>query len=262
MKEFLLFTLYSPLAAMGEVAVSGRRPGWERPARSAIIGLVAAALGITRSQKKFHGALESQYGFAIQEDSSGVRMQDFHTTQTPKRVRGHKKEINTRFDELATDSSNLHTVVSHREYCSDAFFTVALWEGASSVNWSLKELMAALKEPVFVLYFGRKACPLGLPTNPAIIKAVDVVKALQSRMVDSWEMKDKLDRDYFRRERISHGERIRFYADEEAIGWSDHPDIEHFSRLPRYEGILSREEWLFHERVMISATMKVEVPNK
>ena len=42
MPAFLLFSLWAPLAAMGDVAVGERRTGLERPGKSAVLGLVAA----------------------------------------------------------------------------------------------------------------------------------------------------------------------------------------------------------------------------
>ena len=55
--RFLVFTLYSPLGSFGEIAVGERRMSWARPGRSAVLGLVAAALGYERTEEAAHQEL-------------------------------------------------------------------------------------------------------------------------------------------------------------------------------------------------------------
>ena len=45
MPRYVVFRLAAPLASFGEVAVGERRPTADRPTRSAVIGLLGAALG-------------------------------------------------------------------------------------------------------------------------------------------------------------------------------------------------------------------------
>ena len=52
--RFLLFTLYAPMGSFGEIAVGERRMSWARPGRSAVLGLVAAAQGIERTDEAAH----------------------------------------------------------------------------------------------------------------------------------------------------------------------------------------------------------------
>jgi len=58
MTAFLLASLYAPMASWGEITVGERRTSWDRPSRSAILGLVAAALGIEREDQDGHDALD------------------------------------------------------------------------------------------------------------------------------------------------------------------------------------------------------------
>jgi CRISPR system Cascade subunit CasD len=62
MGEHLVFLLHAPLGAMGGVAVGERRTGFNRPGKSAIVGLVAAGLGTDRSDEAAHTALADGYG--------------------------------------------------------------------------------------------------------------------------------------------------------------------------------------------------------
>src|SRR4051794_17544404 len=69
--RYLGFVLHAPLASFGAVAVGERRPGWDRPGRSALLGMIAAALGIDRSDEAAHLGLERGYGVAVRTDAAG-----------------------------------------------------------------------------------------------------------------------------------------------------------------------------------------------
>lgn len=195
MSEHLVFLLYAPLAAMGGVAVGERRAGFDRPGKSAVIGLVAAALGLDRSDEAAHAALEDGYGLGLGEIKCGRLLVDYHTTQTPSRQRD--RFLPTRKLELEVD--DLNTLLSLREYRADPAYLVVLWRRATP-QWSLNQLAEALGHPHFVLYFGRKACPLGLPVDARVIEAEDARTALdaylkartsaQARLLDHLRLAD------------------------------------------------------------------------
>jgi CRISPR system Cascade subunit CasD len=71
MRDYLLFRLYGPLAAWGDIAVGEYRPSFAHPGKSAIIGLLAAALGIRRDKEEQKSLAES-CSFAVRVDSMGV----------------------------------------------------------------------------------------------------------------------------------------------------------------------------------------------
>ena len=109
--RFLLITYYAPMGAMGEIAPGERRMAFSRPARSAVLGLVAAALGLRRDDPA-HTNLERGVGYAVRTDSPGRPFTDYHTAQTPQQKRS--QAFATRRDELAADT--LNTVLSVREF--------------------------------------------------------------------------------------------------------------------------------------------------
>lgn len=174
MPNFLLFTLWAPLGAMGEIAVGERRTGFDRPAKSAIMGLLAAALGIERREEERLRELAEGYGLAIRTDRQASILYDYHTAQVPSRRKGGR--WTTRRDELA--EASLNTVLSKREYREDPWYTLALWAKASP-PLGLDELARALERPRFTLWFGRKACPLGLPPSPQLIEAAHLSEAFE-----------------------------------------------------------------------------------
>jgi CRISPR system Cascade subunit CasD len=166
MREHLVFLLYSPLAAMGGVAVGEQRAGFDRPAKSAILGLLAAALGLDRSVETAHRALAEGYGLGLGEIAPGHLLLDYHTAQSPPQRRNRR--FSTRRDELMVE--DLGTILSVREYRSDPAYLVVLWARTSSAS-TLSQFVEALRYPFFTLYFGRKSCPLGVPLEPRLVES-------------------------------------------------------------------------------------------
>ncbi len=176
MREFLVFVLHAPIAALGGVAVGERRSSETRPARSALLGLLAAALGIERTEEERHVAMERGYGVAVRVDAAGTPLVDYHTAQVPPARRGQRHA--TRREEL--DAKPLETILSRRDYRTDALFTVAVWARADAPV-TLDALSEALRQPRFCLSLGRKSCPLGLPPAPAVVCAEHALGAMQAR---------------------------------------------------------------------------------
>lgn len=175
MPRFLLFTLYGPMAAHGEIAVGERRMGWDRPGRSAILGLVAAALGIERCEEERLCALDRALSYAVVVENPGAPIADFHTIQVPKSPRNGR--FATRRDELA--ANKLNTILSQREWRIHALYTLALWPRAGA-SVDLDEIAGALERPYFCPYVGRRAAPLGWPLQPRILQAPTLVEALRT----------------------------------------------------------------------------------
>ena len=165
------------MASFGEIAVGERRMGWARPARSAVMGLVAAAMGIDRDDEEGHRELEAGLHYAVRTDAPGVPFVDYHTAQAPRRRRG--QSFATRRHELAA-TSDLNTVLSRREWRTDACFTVALWTRGGAAP-DIDRMAQCLCRPRYGLYVGRKSAPLGLPLNPAVVEADGFLDALDAR---------------------------------------------------------------------------------
>ena len=176
MQRYLAFVLHAPLAAFGAVAVGERRSGWDRPGRSALLGLVAAALGLDRSDEAEQLALDRGYGVALRTDTPGRLLADYHTAQVPPVRRGQR--FATRAAELA--AAELGTILTRREYRTDALHLAALWPRGEA-PYPLERLKDALRAPVYTLYLGRKSCPFGLPLDPDLFEASDPVAALSAR---------------------------------------------------------------------------------
>lgn len=179
MTDFLLFTVYAPLASWGEPAVGEVRRSWDRPSRSAVLGMVAAALGIRREQQDLHDALDRAVGVAVRLDATGTDLDDYHTTQTVSPSVIRKVAPTTRKSLL--ESGERQTILSRRSLRQESLATVAVWLRASA-PWTLEQLEYALQQPAFTLYAGRKANPLGLPLRPRRVQAETLKGALQGKV--------------------------------------------------------------------------------
>lgn len=187
--RFLLFRLHGPMASWGEIAVGERRPTSDAPTRSAVLGLVAAALGLRREQESELTALFRSYHFACRVDNPGSLLIDFHTAQVApsKALKARKRSApSVRAEELAFPKDELDTLLSTRDYRCDALATACLWERPGA-PWSLEQLRDALLRPAFVLYLGRKSCPIDLPLSSRIVEAEHPTLALET--IDEAEVK-------------------------------------------------------------------------
>lgn len=177
MAAFLTFALVAPLASFGALAVGERRPTWDRPARSAVLGLVGTCLGVEREDDSGQAALATSYGLALLCHAPGRLLADYHTAQVPP-SRG-KRRFATRREEL--QAPDLATILSRRDYRTGAWHLAALWARSPAPRWMLGDIAAAMRAPGFVPFLGRKSCPLGLPMAPAMDDAPDPGTALARR---------------------------------------------------------------------------------
>ena len=177
MPEFLTFALVAPMASFGSIAVGERRGSWARPGRSAVLGLVGACLGVQRDDDAGQAALAACYGVALLCREAGTLLADYHTAQVPPTQRNRR--FSTRAAELRAPDQN--TILSRRDYRTGAWHLACVWVRGPAPRWSLPKIVAAMHEPVFTPYLGRKSCPLGLPLAPDIVEAEHAPAALLDR---------------------------------------------------------------------------------
>lgn len=176
MSRFLVFTLSATIASMGELAGHERRGSLSWPGRSAVLGIVGAALGIRRDGD--FSALD-RLSLAVAVFDSGHVMRDFHTVQTVPSAA--VKAPNSRTEALIAARGRLNTTITKRDYRCGVLYGVAL------AGESLELLRDALLAPQFTLYLGRKSCPLSAPLCPRLVDAPTPEKALQSVQLPQWQ---------------------------------------------------------------------------
>lgn len=258
MKDYLLFRLHGALASWGDIAVGDLRPSYRYPSKSTVIGLIAAALGVDRDEHGKQSEL-SKLLFSVRTDCMGSPIDDYHTVQTPYQDTINKyKRILTRLDETeaikwrvrAENSKKAReqagAIQSRRTYYCDSIHTVALcenennkihWRTFGGTRWQARELSTLydiidfLKAPKFVLYLGRKSCPLGLPLEPQIVPAIDCKDAFQRA---EFGFSDEL------RIIIRQATGAQYYTEEELKNSQ--------MKLTRRDQPVNRSAWQFTER--------------
>jgi CRISPR system Cascade subunit CasD len=162
----LVLRLAGPMQSWGEHSVFTQRDSVRFPTRSGLVGLLASAEGVDRGRSlEPYEALR----FTVRIDRPGVRMIDFHTIGggLPRGV--PRPDGTQRPRETAT-------IVTKRQYLSDAVFTV----GVEGPEERLAELAQALRRPRWQPYLGRRSCP---PDQPVLLRQVDdPVADLQTRV--------------------------------------------------------------------------------
>lgn len=170
MAEHLVFTLCASMASMGELAGHERRGTLTWPGRSAILGLVGAALGVRRGDAAGFAALDA-LKTAVGVIDDGAPLRDYHTVQTVPTTAARRPDSRPEAMRIA-GPRRLNTTITLRDYRVGVAYAVALWGGP------LKPIQAALKRPAFTLYLGRKSCPLAAPPQPLIVPDLGLVEAL------------------------------------------------------------------------------------
>lgn len=175
-REYLLFRFHGTISSFGEIAVGQRRSIWQEPSKSAVLGFVAACLGIKREDEEELNKLDKSLGFAVRVNNYGKPLRDFHTAMAPTeaaRTRRKKdKPLLTRKHDLECD--DLSTMLSERLYKIDADYYIALFVKNDAV-YDLASIEQAIKKPVFTPYLGRKTCPLAMPASPKIMEANSLI---------------------------------------------------------------------------------------
>jgi CRISPR system Cascade subunit CasD len=164
----LFLRLEGPMQAWGvqESKFVVRRTA-EAPTKSGVFGLLCAALGVARNRAAaqwFPRLNDLRMGVRI--DVSGVRWWDYHTVGAGMDMRIAEGEGKTKPGAMLT----------RREYLCDASFLVAL-RGEPAV---VADLEAAIRNPMWALYLGRKSCP---PSRPLLERAPSFSPDLLSALV-------------------------------------------------------------------------------
>lgn len=176
--DLLLFQLHGPMASWGDIAVGDYRGTNVAPGESAVLGLVAAALGIDRADDDSHARLREGFSVIVATVKSGALLRDYHTVQTPSRSALTRRPHATRRDELAVGKGELNTIISTRDYRVDAWSVVAM-QARGGASQTLLDLADALRRPRYVLYLGRKACPPDFPLDPVVLTSPSVLEGVR-----------------------------------------------------------------------------------
>lgn len=144
--SLLALRLEAPLQSWGEQAKWDMRDSAVFPSKSAVVGLIACAMGLERTDPAIT-ELSQSIRMAVRADRRGTRMTDYHT------VSGMPNIMN------AEGKPRGKTIVTQRQYLQDASFLVFI---DTEKTWQ-ESIMQAFQQPKWCVYLGRKSC---VPTRP------------------------------------------------------------------------------------------------
>lgn len=174
----LLLRLAGPLQAWGSSSRFATRGTEIAPTKSGVIGMLAAAKGIRRTEP-----LTELLGleFGVRLDQPGQIQRDFQTARS--------------LDGRAS------APLTYRFYLSDAIFLAAV-HGEAAL---LQDLAQALSRPRYSLYLGRRSCP---PAGPVSLGVQD------GTLDEAFESCPWLAAEWYRRQqRASHRVRLEVVRD-------------------------------------------------
>ncbi|MBI5295639.1 MAG: type I-E CRISPR-associated protein Cas5/CasD [Chloroflexi bacterium] len=158
----LLIRLSAPMQSWGTQSRFTVRDTGLEPSKSGVLGLLCAALGIDREDDAGLQPL-TVLRMGVRVDREGLLRVDYHTAKNVRMANGKTKD----------------TELSNRYYLANSVFLV----GLESEDLALLEhIQAALENPVWALFLGRKAFVPGdpIPLEDGLRKGETLEQALKN----------------------------------------------------------------------------------
>jgi CRISPR system Cascade subunit CasD len=146
----LILRCSGPMQSWGVSSRFIERDTLKEPSKSGVIGLLCAAMGLSRSEQE--PVLEfSQMRMLVRVDRKGILAYDYQTAQNVLKSNTGRVDAND------------NTVQSWRYFLADARFLVGLQAETERQNELLQQAWEALKQPRYPLALGRKSYVPSLP---------------------------------------------------------------------------------------------------
>jgi CRISPR system Cascade subunit CasD len=173
----LAFYIDAPMLSWGASSKYQFRETEAFPTKSAIVGILAAAIGVDKHSDDEADQLTPLSALRLivarvpkrsrGRDLDSVRLTDFHTIGG-----GYDKAASLR-EKMSiprkASGAPFGTVITRRTYLTETTF-VAILEGGSD---QLETVKAALENPLWGIWFGRKTCLPATPLTPTLGDTVD-----------------------------------------------------------------------------------------
>ncbi len=157
----LLIHLCGPMQAWGTQSRFSIRDTGQEPSKSGVIGLLCAALGKPRDENPGDGfptlAQLAALKMGVRVDRPGSMRMDYQTA-------GGTHRLGDTYGVAKADGSRPGPVTSHRYYLTDAEFLIGL---ESTQSHLMERLDAALADPKWQLFLGRKSFVPSVPVRPS-----------------------------------------------------------------------------------------------
>ena len=163
---FMLY-LNGPLMSFASTSFGQVRESGAFPSRSAIIGILAGALGVKRGDSKMVD-LHSNTRIHSAMIRKGGRLVDYQTVLTA----GYAEYDPAKIQRLGAKGN---PTLTWRAYQVGSYYLSAIETDNSELS---EEYQEALSKPTFVNYLGRRSCPPAIPLLPIKTNATNPLAAL------------------------------------------------------------------------------------
>ena len=150
--KFLVMVLDAPLQSWGTSSKFGERTTGNFPTKSALVGMIAAAMGVERNDESSISML-AELKVDILSLTKPSLIHDFHTIGGGYEDKGKKFKD---FIPCTVKGKSRGTILTNRYYLCDAKFGVVI-SGNSDL---LKRIGESLRKPKWGMWAGRKSCML------------------------------------------------------------------------------------------------------
>ncbi|MGI5506333.1 type I-E CRISPR-associated protein Cas5/CasD [Lentzea sp. CA-135723] len=200
----------APMQSWGIRSRGVIRDTTSEPTKSGVVGLIAAALGISREDD--HAIAElARLRLAVRVDREGILERDFHTTQNVPTTKG----------------TGHRTVVSERYYLADALFLVVL----QGDEHTLSRIAAAVDRPHWPIFLGRRAF---VPARPLLPRNGGPIACTAEELLarHSWLETSKSVRDL----ELAKGERVALRTVVDCTASTERAEVRHDHPVSLAEG--------------------------
>lgn len=165
----LFLRLEGPLQSWGGRTIGRFRRTESVPTKSGVLGLLGAALGLSRQELNTRLEELNQLTMAVRVDRAGHIEEDYQTIGAKVGVLAADGEI-----KKTAATREVEAIISPREFLIDASFLVIL-QGDSEL---IAELSGALQAPKWPLFLGRKRCVPGASVFGGVEQNVSLSDAI------------------------------------------------------------------------------------
>lgn len=179
--RYLTLYLRAPLQSWGASSKFGDRGTIDAPTRSGLLGLIAAACGIDKNDEARDRewlARTAKLSLTILAFRRGDRMTDYHTVgaRYDKDDPWQRRMIPTKAEDGKPKN---YATETHRDYLVDSVFGAII----SGDDALVAEMAAALANPVWGVWLGRKSC---IPTEPVFAGVFESAETARIALADRW----------------------------------------------------------------------------
>lgn len=182
-RRMLILRLDGVLQSWGSPARWTIRGSYPFPAKSAVIGLIACAMGEMRESDVIR-KLDRHLRMGCRNDKPGKELVDYHTVSGAL--------MNAEGNMLGKKGEEA-TILTERAYLQDAIYTVVLESIDDTGDALLVVASESLRSPAWPVYLGRKSCVPSRPVFDGLSESFASIKEALSLLPLGWDVENNRD---------------------------------------------------------------------